>query len=54
MPFETIQQESRPQSGTAAANTITPRWIGDIYVKTDTPTVYISKGLTTGDWVALN
>ena len=54
MAFNTLQEETRPQSGTAAANTITPRFIGDIYVKTDTPTVYVSKGLTTGDWVALN
>jgi len=54
MAFETLQQESRPQSGTGAANTITPRWIGDIYVKTDTPLVYIAKGLTTSDWVQLN
>jgi len=38
-------------SGTAAANTITPKKIGAIYVKTDDSYVYVSKGLTTSDWI---
>ena len=54
MAFQTLQQETMPQYGTGAATTITPRFIGDIYVKTDTPLVYIAKGLTTSDWVQLN
>ena len=51
MAFHTLQQETRPQYGTAAANTITPRFIGDTYIKTDTGTVYKAKGLTTSDWI---
>ena len=54
MPFPTLTEQTRPQSGTGAANTITPRFIGDIYVKTDTPTVYIAKGTTTADWVEVS
>ena len=38
-------------SGTAAANTITPKKIGAIYVKTDDSYDYVSKGLTTSDWI---
>lgn len=43
-----------PLSGTGAANTVTPRFIGDIYVKTDSSDVYIAKGLTTSDWVEVS
>jgi len=40
--------------GTAAANTITPTIIGQVYVKTDTSDVYVSKGLTSADWVEVS
>jgi len=43
-----------PLSGVCAANTVTPRFIGDIYVKTDSSTIYIAKGLTTGDWIQVS
>lgn len=43
-----------PQSGTAAANTITPRYVGDEYFKTDSSVWYKAKGVTTSDWIALN
>ena len=39
-------------SGTAAATTIQKTKKGDIYVKTDTPAIYIAKGTTkASDWV---
>ncbi len=49
-----IPTQGAAQSGTDAANTITPRFIGDIYIKTDTSTVYISKGVTTSDWIEVS
>jgi len=54
MAFKTLKEETRPQYGTAAANTITPRFIGDIYVKTDDSKVYVSKGITTSDWIQVS
>lgn len=42
-------------SGTAAATSITMTKKGDIYVKTDTPHVYIAKGTTkASDWVQVD
>jgi len=49
-----VPAQKLPQSGTGAANTITPRFIGDIYVKTDNGVVYIAKGLTTSDWIQVS
>jgi len=49
-----VPAQRLPQYGTGEANTITPRFIGDIYVKTDTSAVYIAKGLTTSDWVQVS
>jgi len=41
--------------GTAAATTITIYAIGQMYVKTDGPTIYVAKGLDkASDWVAVN
>lgn len=46
----------RPQTGSDAANTIQPRFIGDIYVLIDggTKDVYCAVGLTSSDWIKLN
>lgn len=42
-------------SGTGAATGIQMVAIGDLYIKTDGPTVYMAKGLTkSSDWVQLN
>lgn len=42
-------------SGTAAATTVTMTKKGDIYVKTDTPHVYIAKGTDkAADWVQVD
>ena len=42
-------------SGTGAASTVTPTTIGQIYVKTNTGNVYVSKGLNPAtDWVTVS
>jgi hypothetical protein len=44
-----------PQYGTSNANTIAPRYIGDMYVKTDDGTVYVSKGTNPAtDWIQVS
>lgn len=50
-----VPAQRLPQYGTGEATTVTPRYIGDSYVKTDSGTVYISKGLNPAtDWVQVS
>lgn len=46
----------KPKTGSAAANTMTPRFIGDLYILIDgeTKDAYIAVGLTSSDWIKLN
>jgi hypothetical protein len=54
---DTANELSFPKifSGTSAATDIQMTKIGDIYIKTDTSTVYIAKGVTKAtDWVEVS
>lgn len=42
------------QYGTGAANTITPNFIGQVYVETDTSIISTAKGLTSSDWITVS
>jgi hypothetical protein len=50
-----VPAQKLPQYGTGAATTVTPRYIGDIYVKTDDSSVYVAKGLEAStDWIQVS